>query len=537
MAVEPLAFFTVDSGGASTAAALIGRIGGRFRLLASGAVPADVPVEMLLRDLAARVHAVEPELMPATAWEQLTRLEGASRVPGRIVCAAGTPGRLADLERAVGAAGWEIVLGVLPGRPDTLALREALLDRRLDAVAIAAADPPRSDEREKLHPLAELIARTVSRRADVSVLLAGGAGEHAARFGDLHVTRAAAPEPLPATAETLLRRSAEELGRRRTQAAATGRQVPDVRAGFRDAITALAVLLDRPVEGVGIGWNAGTRALAGPEGLRASLTRSDGGLLPPASLGGDRRLDSVLRWSPLRGDTFTMRDRVRNLMLAPWRDASGDGARLRLAAARAALSRLELAWSGGDKGSPPGPPEVVIASGGAFAVAPPPVVALALVDTMRRPGSTAMFLDHARILGPIGTVLDGADRKRLLADLLEDALVPLGSAILATDLRPGRSAGTLRLRANGRRSELELTPGSIQLVDLPPGVAGTAELETREGVWLGVRARRFVLDVTGGLGGLLVDTREVPLRLPERTERRREVIDGWERPLWIGGEQ
>jgi len=49
-------------------------------------------------------------------------------------------------------------------------------------------------------------------------------------------------------------------------------------------------------------------------------------------------LDAVLRWSPLRGDTFAMRDRVRNLLLAPWREAGGDGARLRLAAARALMA-------------------------------------------------------------------------------------------------------------------------------------------------------------------------------------------------------
>ena len=32
--------------------------------------------------------------------------------------------------------------------------------------------------------------------------------------------------------------------------------------------------------------------------------------------------------------------------------------------------------------------------------------------------------------------------------------------------------------------------------------------------------------------GLLVDLRDIPLRLPERPDRRREVLSTWERALW-----
>ena len=51
---------------------------------------------------------------------------------------------------------------------------------------------------------------------------------------------------------------------------------------------------------------------------------------------------------------------------------------------------------------------------------------------------------------------------------------------------------------------------------------------------LGARGRHFAVDVGGGLGGLLVDLRDVPLRLPERLERRRELLDAWQRALWAG---
>ena len=36
------------------------------------------------------------------------------------------------------------------------------------------------------------------------------------------------------------------------------------------------------------------------------------------------------------------------------------------------------------------------------------------------------------------------------------------------------------------------------------------------------------VEVAGGLGGVLVDLRDVPLRLPERADRRRELLDGWQ---------
>ena len=71
-------------------------------------------------------------------------------------------------------------------------------------------------------------------------------------------------------------------------------------------------------------------------------------------------------------------------------------------------------------------------------------------------------------------------------------------------------------------------PGGLELVDLPPGERATAEFQFRDTVSLGGRGRRFAVEVAGGLGGLLVDLRDVPLRLPDRAERRRELLDAWQ---------
>lgn len=540
MSQEPLSFFTVDRGTASTAAALIGRLGHRFRLLGAAAQPAGLPIDPLLERLVAQVAETDPGALPAhETWADWARLEAASFVPGRLVIAAATERRLGQLEAAVAGAGWEIGPRITPARMDALAATDACLQPGLAGIVVGASDPPSVDERDALPDLCALLGAAAARRGDLLCLLVGGAGEHAERFPTDAVILGPAAEPVPGTAPTALRTLAEDLAGQRAPRTRSGVPLPDVRRGFRASIASLAALLERRVEGVDIGHSSGQRVLAAPDGITADLVRSDAALVPAAALEDERLVDAILRWSPLRADEFDQRDRVRNLRLAPWRDASGDGARLRMAAARAALSRLDAAWTIADdaEGRPTNrSADLLIAAGGVFAVAPPPVVALALVDTLRRPGGVALFHDHARILGPLGTLEDEPDRRRLLADLLDDALLPLGSAILATGLRAGRNAGTLRLTSDGGVSEVELVPGAVQLVDLPPGIAATAEIETREGAWLGVKARRVALDVAGGLGGLLVDTRDIPLRLPDRTERRRELLEAWQRPLWTGGE-
>jgi hypothetical protein len=61
-----------------------------------------------------------------------------------------------------------------------------------------------------------------------------------------------------------------------------------------------------------------------------------------------------------------------------------------------------------------------------------------------------------------------------------------------------------------------------------------APCRARQGRGLGTRGRRFAIEVGGGLGGLLVDLRDVPLRLPDRPDRRRELLGAWQRAMWVG---
>ena len=60
----------------------------------------------------------------------------------------------------------------------------------------------------------------------------------------------------------------------------------------------------------------------------------------------DAVVDRVLGWPTVVSDRHRLRDRMRELRIAPWADATGDGVALRMAAARAALGRLLDATAG-----------------------------------------------------------------------------------------------------------------------------------------------------------------------------------------------
>ena len=296
------------------------------------------------------------------------------------------------------------------------------------------------------------------------------------------------------------------------------------------AVLDLAVILDRRIELVEIGFDGGLRAVAGPHGLEAPAALVPDAALVPVDLDDDA-VDAVVAWSTIALDRHRMRDRLRELRLGPWVEAHGDGARLRTAAARAAVTRLVRAtpWL-----EALAAPDLIVVAGGAWSAAPGPAIALAIADVVRRPGASQLAFDHARLLGPLGSIDDPAERRALLTELADDLLAPLGSVIVPQGLRAGRTAGRLVVSGPAGQTELELVPGGLQLVDLPPGQVATADLRFRDPVGLGTRGRRMSVEVGGGLGGLLVDLRDVPLRLPERAERRRAMLEAWEDAFWAG---
>lgn len=496
-------------------------------------MPAGVDPDALVELLIQRTSAADPDLVKAIGIAgarratKLPRLVTRSARPQRMVVVAASERALVPLAEAAHRSGWRVATAS-PETRDPLALTGLLLGQSVDTILVGAGEPPGADERRALDEVVALVAAVAARRPEITIVLAGSMAKHLPRFeaesgerqGEILLAPAGAAGDVPGGP---LRELLDDLRA----------PVDDSRRAMVNAAAALADALDRRVELVDIGLDGGLRATAAP-GVAGAPSQVEWSFVAAAALvppdPDDAAVDRVLAWSTAPLDRHRMRDRLRELRLRPWADAAGEGARLRLAAARAALGVLVDATPA--QSAEPAP-DLIVAAGGAWAVAPGPVVALAIADVVRRPGAVAIGLDHARLLGPLGSIPEAVERRQVLADLADDLLAPLGSVVVPGGIRPGRSAGRVVVHGGASSSELELIPGGLELIDLPPGEVATAELHFRDTVRLGGRGRQFALEVSGGLGGLLIDLRDVPLRLPDRVDRRRELLEAWQDSLWV----
>ncbi len=532
MTTEHRLRFAVDHGTATVAAALLAELDGRWRLLAAGAVPAAVGADALLIDLLHGVRTADATLghtlPPAGRAPGLPRHESRSAPPPTVAILGASDRRRDSLAVVARSAGLRV-----PADGPTGHIVDAIgaaLRPEVGVVIAGSGRSPTADERGRTDELLAAVASIATRRPDLTIVVSGALASRAS---------AVAPEVRLVSAAPAGESAADDLALRETLLEVA--LAPDAtRRGIAAAIGDLALLLERRVEVVEVGADGGLRALAWPSGEGAVETEArvavvaDGALVPPVA--DDGVVDAIAAWSTMGLDRVRLRDRLAELRAVPWGEADGEGALLRLAAARAAVGRIVAAAP--DFDALPSP-DLVIAAGGAWMGPPPPAVALALIDVIRRPGAVQLSLDHARLLGPLGLIADPEDRRSLLAGAVDDLLLPLGSAIVPRGLRPSRGGpGRLVLRhADGTTVSVELEANGVQLVDLPPGAEAVAELDLRDAADLGTRGRRFAMSVSGGLGGLLVDLRDIPIRLPSRLDRRREQLAAWQRPLWPEAER
>jgi hypothetical protein len=582
---QPRAFFALDHGSATTSASLVGHAGGRWRLLAHAAAPASTDLDALLAGVLAGVGRTDPELLafvsaqddpsPAALVEDLARLESRSPRPRRIAVLASSRRQRHRLEELAARSGW-LVTGGSADAEDALAMSRLVLSPSTHAVLLGADSTPSGDEKRHLPMLAALAAAAARRRPELAVVLAGGAastedefrgtGEHdrmseaadgkaggASTESDAREVAAAAgaaageaagesngeiPSGADDTRDSVLLAPDAEAG---SPAGSALQQVleglrasqTESRLSFERSIRSLALLMDKSIEALEVGLNGGLRCRAEPFGpghgtIVASHVEMAAASFAPDDLS-DEMIDQVLSWSTVAFDRSRLNDRLRDMRVSPWGEAAGEGALLRLAAAKAAVERLVAATP---EISAQEMPEVLVAGGGIWASSPPSVVALAMADLVRRSGISQLACDQARLLGPLGVISDDDERAMMLRDLLEDVLLPLGSLVLPAGIRQGRSAGRMRVMGPGATSDIDLQPGGIWAIELPPGQKARAEMDFRDAVRLGARGHRFSFDVTGGLGGLFVDLRDIPLRLPDRADQKRATWESWQRAMW-----
>lgn len=532
----------VDAGAATTAVAILGRPGLRWRLLGSLAAPSGVAEDELLRILATRIRSADPELateigLAPDDQDDLPRLASRSTPPRTIAVLGASRRSVALLEAAVARTPWR-ALAASTETHDPREMTELALRADVSAVLVAAGDPPGPDERSALDDLAGLVASAARRRPEIQVILGGPirarrswteglasdvAGDPA-RFVDAPAIggRKRADEGIRSVLDGLLRNPG------------------DSRVALAASTAALADLLGRRIEVLEVGHDAGARVMATPgaagdDPALTAVVTARGALVPPDL--DDALVDQVLAWTTGSLDRHRMSDRLRDLRGAPWSDAAADGTRLRLSAARAALTRIAAVTP---EISVLPAPDLTIIAGGCFAAAPAAAVALTALDAIRRTGASQLALDPARLLGPIGTIEDPLERRALLADVAGDLLVPLGSAVLAAGAGPRRDdavIGRLTLDRGGALTSHPLAGGELAFIDLPPGERAEAAFEFKSPARLGRRTRRGHVAVSGGLAGLIVDLRDVPLRLPERRDRRRALLIGWSALAWPGDDR
>ena len=379
---------------------------------------------------------------------------------------------------------------------------------------------PRADERRALGELAALVAGVADRRPDLTVVLAGGMGDHLTRSGTrppagrgpARAGRRAEGRRRPAGRTSS---SSSPCPRRRASLARAG--APGPRRGPGPAHRRRRDRLRRGQPDRGLAGRRqrqrGHGHRRGPErGPRPSRPRRRG-------RGAGRDVVDVGRGpaSPARPVARAADRPVGRCQRRRGRAAHGRRPR----GARPAGRMRRLA---GPTMPRPTSSSRPVAPGPSLPHRSWPSPSWTCCAVPGRASSPSTTLG---LLAPLGAIPDPLERRAMVADLADDMLAPLGTVVTPAGMRAGRNAGTLVVHGDHGTTRLDLEPGALSVVDLPPGSSAVAEFRFRDTVRLGARGRHFAIDVTGGLGGLLVDMRDVPLRLPERADLRGELLASW----------
>jgi hypothetical protein len=517
----------LDVGSAWAKAGVIGRVRGRWRLVAHAAQPTAWGSAELRRTLVGQlVAAGDPRL--ADRYDALlgdaNRIEcHTARQAGRVaVVAVSRELSGAAARRAAEAAGWEVAEMVTLDDGRSLAERlDVLQSADADAWLLAGGfDDSRSP---RALEAAALVAS--SRQAGgAPVVWAGSrllAHEVAALFEPDAATAIDNPRP-DARHETAgpLRDHLQDLLRRTV----SGEDEAHLAStAFPRAIAAMAADGGLRVLGVDLGARTAIRALAEPDGTVSSRLRASGGLAGAASVVGAAA--RVARLAGDAGDEPAVADLLQTLRARP---ATLPQTPEDLAATHAA-ARVQVAAMIDD--APPGSVDLLIGAGRTIAAAPHPAqAARILLDGVRPLGVTQLAIDSASVLGPLGS-LDDDELREGLALLADDLLTPLGTAVVCRGGEPGQLAMRVTVHRAGwpTPAPVELRVGQLQVVPLARGQEAELFIEPGPGINLGTprRSPRIQARATGGAVGLMLDARGVPIGLPRRGDDRRAVLAGW----------
>ena len=517
----------VDVGSAWAKAGVIGRVRGRWRLVAHAAQPTSWGAAALRQALIDQlVTSADPRLL-----DGLDELIGSAN---RIEChTARRPARLAIVavsrelsgsaaRRSAEAAGWHVVEMVTLDDGRTLADRLATLQgAEVDAWLVAGGF---DDSRSPRALEAAALVAAARRAGGGAVVWAGSAAladEVTELFdpGELSVVDNARPDARHEVPAALRARMVELL-----RDAVTPEDETHLSSiAFPRAIGALASATGLRILGVDLGARSATRALSEPDGTVASRVHARGGLAGTVLTPGAAA--RVARLAGDAGEDAAVADLLQTLLARP---STLPQTPEELSATQAA-ARLQLA--GLLEESIAGSLDLVIGAGRTIAAAPHPAqAARMLLDGVRPLGITQLAVDAAAVLGPLGSLPDEEIREGLSL-LGGDLIVPLGTAVVCRGGEQGRVAMRVTVHRSGwpTQAPIEVRAGQLHVVPLPRGQEAEITIEPLGGASLGAsrRSPRIQANATGGSVGLILDARGVPIALPKRGDDRREVLAGW----------
>jgi MutL protein len=517
----------LDVGSAWVKAGVVGRVRGRWRIVAHAAQPTAWGAAELRRQLISQLEVTgDPRL--AGRYEDL--LSSANRIECHT---ARQVGRLAvvavarelsggSARRAAEAAGWEVAEVVALDDGRSLAERVALLQAaEVDAWVLAGgfddAASPRALEAAGLAAAARptpggpvVWAGSTQLGEAVSNLFEAGA---VSVVGNV---RPAAHREDGAELRERLQALLRETVAQEDQAHLAATTLPR-------AVSAIAASGALRVLAVDLGARGAIRAQAEPDGAVTSRLHSAGGLAGITRVPG--AAGRVARIGGDAGDEASLADLIQTMRARPatMPQTAEDLAGLHAAA------RVLLAAMFDDV--PAGSIDLLIGCGRTIAAAPQAAqAARMLLDGVRPVGVTQLALDTASILGPLGSLVDDelAEGLELLGD---DALSPLGTAVVSRGGTPGQLAMRVTVDRAGwpTPAPVDVRVGQVVVVPLARGSQAELLIEPGPGVSLGAsrRSPRIVAPATGGSVGIILDGRGIPIALPRRADDRRAVLAGW----------
>ena len=269
-------------------------------------------------------------------------------------------------------------------------------------------------------------------------------------------------------------------------------------------------------------------------------------------------LENVLRWVPFEIEVGDLRNRVKNKMIRPTTipqtlqelilEQAIAREALRLAFEQHKQLAVELrgvqqqrtiseAFSQAESGQTlvnMMALDMIVGSGGVLSHAPRRQQAmLMMIDAFQPEGITHLAVDSIFMMPQLG-VLAQVNPEAAAHVFERDCLIHLGTTVVPVGVaKEGDECLTVQISGGGMSTVDENIPfGELQRYLLPSGEKATLKLEPTRRFDLGAGNGTAVeVEVTGGIVGLVIDTRGRPLEIPTDAAQRVAQLTKWQTAL------